>query len=94
MLCRADSLEHMQETNSAKLRKDISNIQYVFSLMMKHKSTKVPDDEVHQIRDVDIFSFCELNKKLLYRSYYSRKRKHGLLFFSVKQCSPQLHQVG
>ena len=61
ILCTDDSLEQLE----TKLRKVISNIQYVWSLMMRHKTTTVPDVEVDQITDLDTFSFCELNKTSL-----------------------------
>ena len=64
MLCTANSLEQL-ETNSAKIEKEISDIKFVLSLMIKHDSTSVPIEERLEITDVDILLWCEYSQELL-----------------------------
>ena len=69
ILCTDDSLEQLE----TKLLKDISNIQYVLLLMIKHKTTKVPDVEVDQITDAGIFSLCQLNETSLAKLLFEKE---------------------
>jgi hypothetical protein len=53
------------ETRRVKVEKKISDIEFVLSLMMKHKATTVPKDELDNITDVDILLLCEFDKASL-----------------------------
>ena len=53
------------ETRRVKVEKEISDIKFVLSLMMKNKATTVPKDELDNITDVDILLLCEFDKASL-----------------------------
>ena len=72
MLCTANMLE-LLESNSAKIRKEISDIEFVLSLMTEHDTTSVPTDERNKIADVDILIFCEYSKELLWDLLFDKK---------------------
>ena len=47
---------------------------------MKHKSTKVPDDEVDQIKDVEILALCQLNQTSLSKLLLEKETAWALIF--------------
>ena len=72
LLCTANYLEQL-ETNYVKIRKEICDIDFVLSLMIKHGSTSVPTDERNNITDIDILILCEYNKELLQDLLFDKK---------------------
>ena len=53
------------EELETKLRKEISDIKFVFSLMRKHDTASVPTNERNKITDIDIVILCECNEMRL-----------------------------
>ena len=52
-------------TEYAKIEKEISDIKFLLSLMIKHGSTSVPTDERNKITDNDILILCRYSEALL-----------------------------
>ena len=61
MLCTVNNMEELE----TKLRKEISDIKFVFSLMRKHDTASVPTNERNKITDIDIVILCECNEMRL-----------------------------
>ena len=77
-------------TEYIKIEKEISDIKFVLSLMMKHDSTSVPIDERKRIFDIDILVLCEYSKEMLLELLFGTKKRLNALgpgssgkFFSV-----------
>ena len=62
-------------TEYAKIEKEISDIKFVLSLMIKHGSTSVPTDERNKITDNDILILCGYSEAVLLELlFYKQKR--------------------
>ena len=62
-------------TEYTKILKEISDIKFVLSLMMKHGSTSVPTDELKKISDFNILLLCEYNKEFLLGLLVDREKR-------------------
>ena len=58
-----------------EIEKEISDIKFVLSLMIKHDSTSVPTDERKKMTDVDILLLCKYNKAKLLELLFDKERR-------------------
>jgi hypothetical protein len=70
------------DTRRVKAEKRISDIELVLSLMMKHKATTVPKNEIDNITDVDIILLCKFNEASLLNQLVEKQRQ---LHWNVKR---------
>ena len=73
------------EAKFAQMEKYTSDINFVLSLMIKHKATKVPEDERNKITDPDIFSLCELSRSSLSKLLVTTKK--SLIAIATRQAT-------
>ena len=66
-------------TEYTKILKEISDIKFVLSLMMKHGSTSVPTDELKKISDFNILLLCEYNKEFLLGLLVDREKRSTIV---------------
>ena len=59
----------------AQIEKEISDIKYVLSLMVKHGSTSVPTDERNKIADIDILLLCNFSKAMLVELLFEKEKR-------------------
>ena len=69
-----DNLLDPAVTVYAKIEKEISDIKFALSLMIKHGSTSVPTDERNKITDNDILILCEYSKALLLELLFENEK--------------------